>query len=151
MNKKIFSIFLILIFFLTTTSCKFFGIKAEEERMPSTGNMVETTSETAVVEIIDPLEERLNQLEIQYSAVLRNKIESVSNEKYRQEILDDDRAIEAINFFNNHGYIDLLLDRKIALQEFGIVKLYDILKNCDKETIVTKVRARNNFNLCGCG
>ena len=29
----------------------------------------------------------------------------------------------------------MLLNKKIALQEFGFVKLYDILKNYDKETI----------------
>ena len=135
MNKKIFSIFLILMFFLTITSCKHSGIKAEEERIPFTENVVETTSKTTIVEIINPLEEKLNQIEIQYSAVLRNKIESVSDEKYRKAILNDDEAIEAINFFNNHGYSDLLLNKKIALQEFGLVKIYDILKNYDKEII----------------
>jgi len=134
MRKKFFKItsFLaVIIFFISITSCN----KAEEERIPFTENVVETTSKTNVVETINPLEEKLNQVEIQYSAVLRNKIESVSDEKYRQAILNDDEAIEAINFFNNHGYSDLLLNKKIALQEFGLIKLYDILKNYDKEII----------------
>ena len=135
MNKKIFSIFLILIFFLTITSCKPSGIKAEEERIPFAENAVETTLKTTVVEIVNPLEDKLNQVELQYSAVLRNKIESVSDEEYRQAILNDDEAIDAINFFNEYGYADLLLDKKIALEEFGFVKLYEILKPYDKETI----------------
>jgi hypothetical protein len=135
MNKKIFSIFLIPIFFLTITSCKFSGIKAEGEKIPFVEGLAETTPETTVVQIIDPLEEKLNKVEIKYSAHLREKIESVSDEKYRQAILNDDEAIEAINFFDYHDHADLLLDKKISLQEFGFVKLYDILKNYDEEII----------------
>jgi hypothetical protein len=128
---KIISFLAVIIFFISINSCN----KAEEERIPFTENVVEITSKTTVVETINPLEEKLDQVEIQYSAVIRNKIESVSDEKYRQAILNDDEAIEAINFFDYHGYSDLLLDKEIALQEFGLVKLYDILKNYDKEII----------------
>jgi hypothetical protein len=135
MNKKIFSIFLILMFLLAAASCKSSGIKAEEERIPFIESVAETTSETAVVDTTDPLEEKLNRLEIQYSSHLREKIESVSDEEYRKAILDDDKAIEAINFFDYQGYSDLLLDKRIALQKFGLVKLYEILKNYDKEII----------------
>jgi hypothetical protein len=135
MNKKIFSIFLILIFLLAAGSCKSSGIKAEEEKIPYTESAVEKTSETTVVDTTDPLEKKLNLLEIQYSSNLREKIESVSDEEYRKAILDDDKAIEAINFFDYYNYSDLLLDKRIALQEFGLVKLYEILKNYDKEII----------------
>jgi hypothetical protein len=135
MNKKIFSIFLILMFLLAAASCRSSGIKAEEERIPFIESAVDITSETTVVDTTDPLEEKLNRLEIQYSSNLRETIGSVSDEEYRKAILDDDKAMEAINFFDYQGYSDLLLGKKIALREFGLVKLYEILKNYDKEII----------------
>ena len=133
MNKKTFSIFLILLFFLTAASCRHPGIKPGEEQIPFTEGAAET--ETNVIETIDPLEERLKKVEIQYSSHLREKIGSVPDERYRQAILNDDEAIEAINFFDHYGHSGLLLDKKIALQEFGFVQLYNILKDHDKEII----------------
>ena len=138
MIKKLSLIILIIYFIIILSSCKT-ATEAKAETSSETTLAVETTqerfSETTIVETLDPIQEKLNQIETQYSTALRNKIESISNSKYKEAILNNDRAIEAINFFNNHGYSDLLLNKKIALQEFGFVKLYGILKDYDKETI----------------
>ncbi len=113
--------------------------EAKQEGFSETTTAIKTTqeglSETAIVETPDPVEEKLNWIETRYSGDLRDKIESISNKKYKEAVLNDEKAIEAIDFFNNLGHADLLLDRKTALQDFGFVKLYDILKNYDKETI----------------
>jgi len=135
MNKKIISIFLLSILILTASSCRFSGIKSEVEEIPFAEDLAETAPDTNVTETIDPEEEKLKQVEIQYSSHLREKIGSVPDERYRQAILNDDEAIEAINFFDHHDHSSLLLDKKIALQEFGFVRLYNILKDHDKEII----------------
>ncbi|MCJ7472252.1 MAG: hypothetical protein MUP02_05525 [Actinobacteria bacterium] len=105
------------------------------KQVGETAEEVVIARDNIIEEELNPIQEKLNKIEAQYSSKLRQKIESVSDEKYRQAILDDDAAIDAINFFNDYGYADLLLDKKIALQEFGLVKLYDILKNYNKEII----------------
>jgi hypothetical protein len=138
MIKKLSAIILIISFIIILSSCK----AATENKVETSSETTlvakatqERFSETSVVETLDPIKEKLNRIETQYSAELRNKIGTISNEKYKEAILNDDRAIEAINFFNDLGYADLLLDKKIALQDFGFVKLYEILNNYDKETI----------------
>ena len=138
MIKKISIIILIISFVVILPSCKNTTeakIETSSETTLAVGTIQESFPETAVVETLNPIKEKLNQIEIQYSTVLRNKIESISDIKYKETILNDDEAIEAINFFNNYNYADLLLNKKIALLEFGFVKLYDILKDYDKETI----------------
>jgi len=135
MNKKIISIFLLSILILTASSCRFSGIKSEAEEIPFAEDLAETAPETNVTKTIDPEEEKLKQVEIQYSVSLREKIGSVLDDGYRQAILDDDEAIKAINFLDHYGYSGLLLDKKIALQELGFVQLYNILKDHDKEII----------------
>ena len=138
MIKKISIIILIMSFVVILPSCKN-ATKSKIETSSETILAVETIQESfpeaAVVETLNPIQEKLTQVEIQYSPVLRNKIESISDIKYKEAILNDDETIEAINFFNNYNYSDLLLNKKIALQEFGFVKLYGILKDYDKETI----------------
>jgi hypothetical protein len=108
----------------------------------------EQTQETPVIKTPGTLQEKLDRVESIYGPRLRQKIENIPDEKYRQAILDDDMAIEAINFFNNYGYSELLLAKKIALEEFGFVKLYGILKNYDKETVSDYIKnvtdARND-------
>jgi hypothetical protein len=142
MSRKYFAVFIALLFFLSiilisVNACSLPINQTAEIRstISLTGTAQEIIHETTAAVTLDPIQEKLSQIETQYSTELRNKIESISDEKYRQAILNDDRAIEAINFFNNNGYSDLLLNKKIALQEFGFVRLYDILKNYDKETI----------------
>jgi hypothetical protein len=134
----IFLIVLIISFIIILPSCKT-AAETKEDTFPETASAVEKTqerfSETAVVATPDPAQEELGRIETQYSVALRKKIESIPYAKYKEAILNDDRAIEAVNFFEKHGYADLLLNKKIALQEFGFVKLFDILKNYDKETI----------------
>jgi hypothetical protein len=138
MIKKLSVIILIISFVIILPSCVT-ATETNVETFSKTALAMETTqerfSETPVIETPDPVREKLKQVETQYSTGLRNIMESISNSRYRQAILNDDLAIEAINFFNNHGYADLLLDKKIALQKFGFVKLYEILKNYDKEII----------------
>ena len=131
-------IILVITFIIILPSCKT-AAETKEEAFSGTAPVVETTqerfSENTVIETPDPVQEKLIRIGTLYSVALRNRIESISNLKYKEAILKDDRVIEAINFFDNHGYADLLLNKKIALQDFGFVKLYDILKNYDKETI----------------
>ena len=137
MIKKLSLIILIISFIITLPSCKIATetkVETSSETILAVETIQERFSETAVVETLNPIQEKLNLIETQYSTELRKKIELISNSKYMQAILNDDRAIEAINFFNSYGYSDLLLNKKIALQEFGFVKLYYILKNYDKET-----------------
>jgi len=93
------------------------------------------TQETTVIKTPDTSQEKLDQVGSIYGPGLRQKIEDIPDAKYRQAILEDDLAIEAINFFDGYGYADLLLAKKIALEEFGLVKLYGILKNYDKEIV----------------
>lgn len=138
MIKKLSLIILIISFIIILSSCKTATetkVETSSETTLAVGTTQERFPETTATETLDPIKEKLNRIETQYSAALRNKIESISDEKYRQAILNDDKVIEAINFFNSYGYADLLLSKKIVLQDFGFVKLYDILKNYDKETI----------------
>jgi hypothetical protein len=134
----IFFIILIVSSTIILISCET-SAETKEGTFPETESAVETVQEmipeSAVVVTPDPMQEKLELIETQYTVTLRKKIESISYSKYKEAILNDARAIEAINFFDTHGYADLLLNKKIALQEFGFVKLFDILKNYDKETI----------------
>lgn len=153
MIKKLSIIILIIYFILILPSCKTAAetnIEASSETTLPVETIQELFPETAAAETpLDPVKEKLNRVEAQYSASLRAKIESIPDAKYRQAILNNDGAIEAINFFNGPDYADLLLNKKIALQEFGFVKLYGILKNYDKETIddyIKNVTAPGNDN-----
>lgn len=143
MIKKISIIILIMSFIVVLASCKNASeakIETSSEITSAAGTIQESFPETAVVETLNPIQEKLNQIEVRYSAVLRKKIESISDIKYKEAILNDDKALEAINFFNKYNYSDLLLNKKIALREFGFIKLYDILKDYDEETIDDYIR-----------
>jgi hypothetical protein len=133
-----FLIILIVSSTIILSSCET-SAETKEDTFPETASAVETVQEmisgSTVVVTPDLTQEKLGRIETQYSVTLRKKIESISYSKYREAILNDARAIEAINFFDNYGYADMLLNKKIALQEFGFVKLFDILKNYGKETI----------------
>jgi hypothetical protein len=131
-------IILIISFIIILLSCKT-ATETNKDTFSETESAIETererTSESIVVEPPDPLQEKLERIETQYSVELRKKVESISNSNYKEAILNNGKALEAVNFFDKHGYLDLLLNKKIALQDFGFVKLYDILKNYDKGTI----------------
>lgn len=138
MIKKIFIIILIISFVVILPTCKNTAdtkIETSSESTSSVGTMQKNLPGTDFVETLDPIKEKLNLVETRYSVTLRNKIESISDTKYKEAILNDDEAIEAINFLNNYNHLDLLLNKKLALKEFGFVKLYNILKDYDKETI----------------
>lgn len=130
------------------------GSSAEimQEKIPETAEVEksqEKLPEDTGIGDSDPVQEKLNRIENKYSTDLRNKIETITDLKYRQAILNDDEVLEAINFFNEMGYLDILLDKKISLSEFGFVKLYEILKPYDKGVIadyIKNVTAPENDN-----
>jgi len=77
---------------------------------------------------------RINSLTEQYPEAM-SKIEAIQDQAYKEAILADDNVIQAIDFFDSYGHVDILLEKRVALHEFGITHLYDILKDEDKEMI----------------
>lgn len=78
---------------------------------------------------------RLDEIEEIYSSGLRKVIESIQDKTYKDAVLADDQVIQALEFFDSYDHADILLEKKVALDEFGITHLHEILKNENKEMI----------------
>ena len=137
--NKIFSILIILILSLFIISCSAPVIQEEEKQV----------EESAKEEVIDPIQDKLNEIKQEYSLRYMANLKKINDEEYLNEILASDEAIKAGYNFFNWGIFEEII-KKYKPKDFErINNTFENMENRDSylEYMVNEEKGKNLFDV----